>query len=60
MASSTLQTLPDLSDLTIIIFSDNFRIDWSSSERYEIIRRVGGGKYSEVSQFKPLACNMIR
>jgi casein kinase II subunit alpha len=27
---------------------DNFKIDWSSPERYEIVRRVGGGKYSEV------------
>lgn len=27
---------------------DNFRIDWSTPERYEIVRRVGGGKYSEV------------
>ncbi|KAG1862575.1 kinase-like domain-containing protein [Suillus subalutaceus] len=27
---------------------DNFRIEWSSPERYEIVDRVGGGKYSEV------------
>ncbi|KAF8236462.1 kinase-like protein [Tricholoma matsutake] len=27
---------------------DNFRIDWSRPERYEIVRRIGGGKYSEV------------
>ncbi|KAG6832617.1 hypothetical protein H0H92_014453 [Tricholoma furcatifolium] len=27
---------------------DNFRIDWSQPERYEIVRRVGGGRYSEV------------
>ncbi|KAG6820243.1 hypothetical protein H0H93_003407 [Arthromyces matolae] len=27
---------------------DKFRIDWSPPERYEIVRRVGGGKYSEV------------
>ncbi|KAG6845876.1 hypothetical protein H0H87_000682 [Tephrocybe sp. NHM501043] len=26
----------------------NFCIDWSPPERYEIVRRVGGGKYSEV------------
>jgi len=29
---------------------DNFRIEWSSPERYEIVDRVGGGKYSEVFQ----------
>ncbi|KAJ7082357.1 kinase-like domain-containing protein [Mycena belliarum] len=25
-----------------------FRIEWSSPDRYEIVRRLGGGKYSEV------------
>ncbi|KAH7925546.1 kinase-like protein [Leucogyrophana mollusca] len=29
---------------------ENFRIEWSSPERYEIVGRVGGGKYSEVFQ----------
>ncbi|KAJ7783258.1 kinase-like domain-containing protein [Mycena metata] len=27
---------------------DNFSIDWSGPENYEIVRRLGGGKYSEV------------
>jgi len=27
---------------------EGFRIDWSTPERYEVVRRVGGGKYSEV------------
>ncbi|KAJ6499225.1 kinase-like domain-containing protein [Mycena sanguinolenta] len=27
---------------------ENFRIDWSAPDRYEILRRLGGGKYSEV------------
>ena len=29
-------------------FTENFSIEWSSPERYEIFDRVGGGKYSEV------------
>jgi hypothetical protein len=32
-------------------YTDNFRIEWSSPERYEIVDRVGGGKYSEVRIF---------
>lgn len=31
-----------------VVHLDNFRIDWSRPERYEIVRRIGGGKYSEV------------
>ncbi|KAF8210354.1 kinase-like protein [Mycena galopus ATCC 62051] len=27
---------------------DNFLIDWSPPDRYEVVRRMGGGKYSEV------------
>lgn len=30
------------------VYVDNFRIDWSRPERYEVVRRIGGGKYSEV------------
>jgi len=29
---------------------NSFRIEWSPPERYEIVRRLGGGKYSEVFQ----------
>lgn len=32
-------------------FQESFKIDWSSPDRYEIVRRVGGGKYSEVCCF---------
>lgn len=27
---------------------NKFRIEWSSPDRYEIVRKLGGGKYSEV------------
>ncbi|KAG6378172.1 kinase-like protein [Boletus reticuloceps] len=27
---------------------ENFNIEWSSPERYELIERIGGGRYSEV------------
>jgi casein kinase II subunit alpha len=37
---------------------DNFRIDWSRSERYEIVRRMGGGKYSEVSDGMCVMCSL--
>ncbi|KAG6903039.1 hypothetical protein C0995_007472 [Termitomyces sp. Mi166 len=36
---------------------DNFRVDWSPPERYEIVRRVGGGKYSEVFEGIDMANN---
>lgn len=41
---------------------DNFRIDWSRPERYEIVRRIGGGKYSEVRSgvFCLLPANLVR
>lgn len=29
--------------------TENFDIEWSSPERYELIDRIGGGRYSEVS-----------
>jgi hypothetical protein len=35
-------------------YADNFRIEWSSPERYEIVDRVGGGKYSEVRICRPI------
>jgi casein kinase II subunit alpha len=31
---------------------NKFRIEWSSPDRYEIVRRLGGGKYSEVWCFQ--------
>jgi len=37
-----------------VTYLDNFRIDWSRPERYEIVRRIGGGKYSEVRSGVPL------
>ncbi|KAF7798563.1 hypothetical protein EIP86_009785 [Pleurotus ostreatoroseus] len=28
--------------------TENLQIDWNTPDRYEIVRRIGGGKYSEV------------
>ncbi|KAJ7924890.1 kinase-like domain-containing protein [Mycena leptocephala] len=41
-------TLYTLEDTRSRYDYDNFRIDWSQPDRYEIVRRMGGGKYSEV------------
>jgi casein kinase II subunit alpha len=27
---------------------DKIRVEWSSPDRYEIVRRLGGGRYSQV------------
>lgn len=35
------------SDLGII---DNLQVQWGSQDHYEIVRKVGRGKYSEVRQ----------
>ena len=32
--------------------TDRMEITWNEPSRYEVIRRVGGGKYSEVRQFR--------
>ncbi|KAF8893840.1 kinase-like domain-containing protein [Infundibulicybe gibba] len=37
---------------------DNFHIEWSQPERYEIIGRLGGGKYSEVGLFQKIKREM--
>ncbi|KAJ7793726.1 kinase-like domain-containing protein [Mycena leptocephala] len=42
---------------------NKFRIEWSSPDRYEIVRRVGGGKYSErcvIKVLKPVAGHKIK
>jgi casein kinase II subunit alpha len=31
------------------IFVDNLQVQWGSQDHYEIVRKVGRGKYSEVS-----------
>ena len=35
------------------MLTENFNIEWSSSERYEVIERIGGGRYSEVRAVPP-------
>ena len=37
-----------LSVLIIAVATDHMEIQWNEPNRYEIIRRIGGGKYSEV------------
>lgn len=32
----------------LMIITENLRIEWNVPDRYEIVRRLGGGKYSEV------------
>lgn len=32
-----------------IAFEDNLQVQWGSQDHYEIVRKVGRGKYSEVS-----------
>ncbi|KAG5648206.1 Activated CDC42 kinase 1 [Asterophora parasitica] len=34
--------------LTVIIAADNLQVQWGSQDHYEIVRKVGRGKYSEV------------
>ena len=46
--------------VTQLIFSsyaktERLEIQWNVPDRYEIIRRVGGGKYSEVRLSIPLS-----
>jgi hypothetical protein len=31
-----------------LVFKDNLQVQWGSQDHYEIVRKVGRGKYSEV------------
>ena len=39
--------------LITVVTTDHMEIQWNEPSRYEIIRRIGGGKYSEVRQLRP-------
>jgi len=43
----------DESSLAVVVslpaFPDNLQVQWGSQDHYEIVRKVGRGKYSEVS-----------
>ena len=32
-----------------VAFEDNLQVQWGTQDHYEIVRKVGRGKYSEVS-----------
>ena len=34
--------------LSFIVLVDNLQVQWGSQDHYEIVRKVGRGKYSEV------------
>jgi hypothetical protein len=38
--------------LTYSFFPDNLQVQWGSQDHYEIVRKVGRGKYSEVRFFR--------
>jgi hypothetical protein len=37
--------------LSFILAVDNLQVQWGSQDHYEIVRKVGRGKYSEVRDF---------
>lgn len=40
--------------LTSLCFTDNLQVQWGSQDHYEIVRKVGRGKYSEVRHANPI------
>lgn len=42
--------LPPPQHCTLLYFLDNLTVQWGAQDHYEIVRKVGRGKYSEASQ----------
>jgi hypothetical protein len=43
--------IPPYLTTTTVSRKDNLQVQWGSQEHYEIVRKVGRGKYSEVRVF---------
>jgi hypothetical protein len=54
-----LTSLSSLSSLLNPGVADNLQVQWGSQDHYEIVRKVGRGKYSEVNNWLLYVCRRI-
>ena len=54
MARIRSGAIPGFSNLLLYRFLDNLQVQWGSQDHYEIVRKVGRGKYSEVRFVTPI------